>query len=77
MALYSDSANRYKVMRELAGVRIQDAARLLRVSYSFLWNAENDFGKLTDQQVETLEALYLPKVNDRLKIISQVLHAGK
>jgi len=73
MAQYSDSTNRFRVMRELAGVRIQDAAALLKVSYSFVWNIENGFTKPTDQQAEVLEAFYVPRVNERLKLISQAL----
>ena len=32
-----------------------------------LWNVEHGYSKLTDRQVELLEALYAPKVNERLK----------
>jgi len=73
MAQYSETTNQFRIMRELAGVRMHDAAALLKVSYSFIWNIENGFSKLTDQQAEVLEAFYAPRVQERLKLISQAL----
>ena len=73
MAQYSESTNRFRVMRELAGVRMHDAAALLKVSYSFIWNIENGYSRLTDEQAEVLEAFYAPRVQERLKLISQAL----
>ena len=73
MARYSESTNRFRIMRELAGVRMHDAAALLRVSYSFIWNIENGFSRLTDEQAQVLESFYAPRVQERLKLISEAL----
>lgn len=77
MADHSETLNRWRVMRELADDRIQDGAAELDVSYTYLWNVENGFCKLTDRQAEQLEAFYMPKVNLRLKAISAALNSGR
>ena len=73
MANHSEVGTRLRELRELARVTIQDAARVVGVSYTGLWNVEHGYSKLTDRQVELLEALYAPKINERLKRLSRSL----
>jgi hypothetical protein len=72
MANHSDMG-RLRELRELGRVTIMEAAALIGVSYTALWNAEHGFSKLTDQQVEVLEAFYAPRASERIKLISRAL----
>jgi hypothetical protein len=72
MANHSDMG-RLRQLRELARVTIMEAAALIGISYTSLWNVEHGFSKLTDQQVEVLESFYAPKCSERLKLISKAL----
>jgi len=77
MTNHSEVGTRLRELRELARVTIQDAAAVVSVSYTSLWNVEHGYSKLTDQQIELLEALYAPKINERLKRLSKSLGVGK
>jgi transcriptional regulator with XRE-family HTH domain len=72
---HSEVASRLRELRELARVTIQDAAAVVGVSCTRLWKVEHDYSKLTDRQIELLEAFYAPKVNERLKRVSRSLGA--
>jgi hypothetical protein len=67
--------HRLRELRELARVTIQDAAALVGISYTSLCNYELGHGKLSDGQIEVLEAFYSPKVAERLNAVSRSLGA--
>jgi transcriptional regulator with XRE-family HTH domain len=77
MRNYLRRAFRLRELRELARVKIHEAAALLGISYTGLWNLEHGHGKFTDRQIELLECFYIPKVNERLKRISQLFAIEK
>jgi transcriptional regulator with XRE-family HTH domain len=64
---------RLRELRELARVTIQDAAALVGISYTSLCNYELGHGKLSDRQIEGLEAFCVPKVAERLASILKSL----
>jgi len=72
---YSRGANRLRELRDLARVTLHDAATVIGVSYTTVWKAENGYSKLSERQIELLEAFYAPKLAERLKRISRSLGA--
>lgn len=58
--------HRLRELRELAQITIAEAAGVVHTSYTTLCNFELGHGKLTDRQIEILEAFYAPKVSERL-----------
>src|SRR5258708_31192444 len=77
MANHSEVTSRLRELRELARVTIQDAAAVVGVSYTCLWNVEHGYSKLTDRQVQLLQDFYVPKINERPKHVSRSLGAQK